>query len=186
MRPLRTRTQRRPKHQTRHRPDLLEETRLIYVCLKCGKSIRDKPSESRKYCSRSCYYQSLHQAKEANYGWKGNSAKVDTGNDRARRWFQKDPCSVCGGNGEIHHKDGNPLNNAAENIAHLCRKHHMIADGRLHALVHPSSKRLRRMADAVKRSYTPELRALRARQAAERWRERPLGWHKVGQPVQRS
>src|SRR5215831_6336561 len=32
---------------------------------------------------------------------------------------------------EIHHKDGNPTNNDPSNIEFLCRKCHMITDGRI-------------------------------------------------------
>jgi DNA-directed RNA polymerase subunit RPC12/RpoP len=173
---------------------LLGEARLNYICLGCGKSIRDKPSEPRKYCSQSCYHSSIDQRREKNYAWKGDAAKVDTGNDRARRWYpNRAACEVCGSSvTEIHHRDGNPLNNAPGNVAYLCRRDHMIADGRLQTLAQPSPDSLQRRADAVRRSYTPELRALRRRQAADRWRERPSGWakagtiHKVGVPVQRS
>lgn len=40
-------------------------------------------------------------------------------------------CEVCGAKAERHHKDDNQLNNARENIAFLCRKHHFEADGRM-------------------------------------------------------
>jgi NMD protein affecting ribosome stability and mRNA decay len=33
-----------------------------------------------------------------------------------------------------HHKDGNDLNNQADNIAKLCRRCHLLADGRLEVL----------------------------------------------------
>ena len=69
--------------------------------------------------------------RDQNPNWKGNDAVTHTGNSRARRWYGKRSCNKCGAeNSEIHHKDGNTLNNSPENIQHLCRKHHMIADGR--------------------------------------------------------
>ena len=43
------------------------------------------------------------------------------------------PCVKCRAKGERHHVDGNPLNNVPENIAWLCRHHHMELDGRLEA-----------------------------------------------------
>lgn len=41
-------------------------------------------------------------------------------------------CEDCGGTAtDRHHKDGNATNNVRENIATLCRRCHMRADGRL-------------------------------------------------------
>jgi len=71
-----------------------------------------------------------------NPNWKGDQCAMRTGNDRARRIFKSTPpCMKCGApKSERHHIDGNPRNNAQENIAFLCRRHHMEADGRLEAL----------------------------------------------------
>lgn len=68
-----------------------------------------------------------------NPNWKGDSVPKHRGNERCRYLYeQSGPCEVCGeANAERHHKDGNPLNNAPGNIAFLCRRHHMEADGRL-------------------------------------------------------
>jgi len=42
------------------------------------------------------------------------------------------PCNICGKEArDLHHKDGNPFNHSAENIQELCRKCHMVVDGRL-------------------------------------------------------
>jgi len=44
------------------------------------------------------------------------------------------PCEVCAHPmAERHHKDGNTANNARGNIAALCRRCHMEADGRIEA-----------------------------------------------------
>jgi hypothetical protein len=69
---------------------------------------------------------------EKNAMWKGDNIKwTDSARMRARNWFrEKQPCKLCGERGEIHHKDGNPLNNSGTNIDWLCRKHHMEVDGR--------------------------------------------------------
>ena len=67
-----------------------------------------------------------------NSQWKGRNIKhIDTARKRARHWYNKKPCEICGNsNSEIHHKDNNPLNNDIANIQWLCRKHHMRIDGR--------------------------------------------------------
>ena len=57
--------------------------------------------------------------------WKGDKATDNSGRERARRLFPTK-------NGtEIHHVDGNPLNNDPANIRILTRRGHMIVDGRL-------------------------------------------------------
>lgn len=57
--------------------------------------------------------------------WKGADTTKNTGRDRARRWNPPQPCQVCGATkSEIHHVDGNTLNNAPSNLMHLCRPHH--------------------------------------------------------------
>jgi hypothetical protein len=53
---------------------------------------------------------------------------------RAQRRFRLGPCKECGKNGtERHHKDGDPFNNAEGNVDILCRRCHMIVDGRTEA-----------------------------------------------------
>jgi len=70
------------------------------------------------------------------YAWKGDEANDVTKRqrvDNARAWG---PCVKCGAQGtDRHHKDGNPGNNIPENIEVLCRRCHMIEDGRLDALI---------------------------------------------------
>ena len=69
---------------------------------------------------------------EQNSNWRGDQASPFSGRDRARRMYPfPKPCAVCGLKAERHHKDGDALNNEPWNIDWLCRKHHMIADGRI-------------------------------------------------------
>jgi len=68
---------------------------------------------------------------ENNSNWSADTTKQSTGRMRAERWYPNQPCSVCGSYGERHHIDGNTFNNETDNIAFLCRKHHMEVDGRL-------------------------------------------------------
>jgi hypothetical protein len=66
---------------------------------------------------------------------KGDNATTKAGRTRALRMFPvlPDGCETCGAGKRLdrHHKDGNTLNNNRDNIAFLCRKCHMAADGRL-------------------------------------------------------
>jgi hypothetical protein len=56
-----------------------------------------------------------------------------TGRGRARALYPLEPCEVCGktgsGRGSIdrHHRNSDRLDNAPENIAFLCRRHHHAA-----------------------------------------------------------
>jgi len=70
---------------------------------------------------------------EAHYAWKGNAISDIIGRQRARRLYPViGPCERCGSpKSERHHIDGNPRNNARENISILCRKCHMIVDDRI-------------------------------------------------------
>lgn len=67
------------------------------------------------------------------YNWTGDAVSEKAGRKRALRAYPTiGPCEACGATKtERHHKDGNTANNAPDNIAALCRRCHMIADGRL-------------------------------------------------------
>ncbi len=65
---------------------------------------------------------------------KGPPTLDASGREWARKHYGKKPCRVCGRVGEIHHKDGNALNNEPTNIEWLCRRHHIEGDGRLSRL----------------------------------------------------
>ena len=64
--------------------------------------------------------------------FKGDNVSMDVGRARARRMYPSRPCEVCGKTkAEHHHKDGNTRNNDLDNIQFLCRRCHMILDGRM-------------------------------------------------------
>lgn len=67
------------------------------------------------------------------HAWRGDSAVSTAKRARAqRRYSLEGGCQDCGKPAtDRHHKDGNTGNNIASNIAILCRRCHMIADGRL-------------------------------------------------------
>lgn len=125
---------------------------VCLTCQHCGVQYKVKPSRATisKFCSRKCkddHGLSLETRQKIgaklskerperrgplNPNWKGNNATANTGRDRARHLYAvRQPCQVCGSSAERHHIDGNPLNNAPENIAWLCRRHHQERDGRM-------------------------------------------------------
>lgn len=69
-----------------------------------------------------------------NARWAGDEVSIQGGRLRARRMYpgqhvcERDGCTR---KAERHHKDGDTKNNAPENIAFLCNKHHKEADGRM-------------------------------------------------------
>lgn len=88
-----------------------------------------------KYIKRGYPKQNLKIRGENNYNWKGNDVKtMDVARCRARRMFQIKGklCEKCESKAtDRHHKDSNPLNNNEKNISFLCRRCHMVEDGRL-------------------------------------------------------
>ncbi len=66
---------------------------------------------------------------EKNPMWKGDEASVASGCARARRMYDAPEKH------DIHHIDGNTLNNAPDNILILKRRKHMEKDGRLSKMI---------------------------------------------------
>lgn len=74
---------------------------------------------------------------DAHPQWKGDAASDHAKRERLRRRVPAaDACERCGARAadgakvERHHRDGDPGNNAPENVAHLCTMCHMTVDGR--------------------------------------------------------
>ena len=71
--------------------------------------------------------------------WKGAAALEGSKRVRAQRAYDLAgvTCEYSGGcskrAAERHHGDGDPGNNDRSNVAFLCRRHHMLIDGRLAA-----------------------------------------------------
>lgn len=94
----------------------------------------------RIYCSMACLN---HWAPRRilrgpdNPQWKGDNLKWrESGHGRCRKMYALGPCAICGKQAiDRHHKDGNTVNNAPENVQILCRRCHMTVDGRMPAFV---------------------------------------------------
>lgn len=69
---------------------------------------------------------------ENHYAWKGDAARSVTKRQRASNYNRQGECERCGKPGyDKHHRDGDPGNNDPRNVEWLCRRCHMVADGRL-------------------------------------------------------
>ena len=102
-----------------------------------AKSIGRKLSEEAKAKLRNIHRSEATKEKlrrshmgERNVRWKGDKATAHAGRNRAQKLFK------CPKGKDRHHIDGNPLNNAPENIAIETRKQHMILDGRIEKIRH--------------------------------------------------
>jgi 5-methylcytosine-specific restriction endonuclease McrA len=112
------------------------------VCPSCQAVFLRRPSVigTVNYCSRACFADAIRglpgRSGEAHPRWKGNEATIGAGHMRAIAAFGAQPCAVCGASPDDvrihrHHRDQNPLNNAATNIAFLCPTHHAAEHKRL-------------------------------------------------------
>ena len=69
------------------------------------------------------------------HAFKGEDIVIKSGRTRALRRYSRKPCEICGSpKAERHHKDDNTANNTPGNIRFLCRRCHMLEDGRLDGL----------------------------------------------------
>jgi AP2 domain len=67
------------------------------------------------------------------FNWKGDKVQPQSGRMRALKQFpEMDKCQRCEESPAVdrHHVDNDTLNNSAENVRFLCRRCHMIEDGR--------------------------------------------------------
>lgn len=91
------------------------------------------PPRKRGYTQTTEHIAKRKRCGSDHYGWLGDSVSTKGGRTRALRAFKNiGPCIECGNpKAERHHKDDNTANNDPDNIAVLCRRCHMVADGRL-------------------------------------------------------
>lgn len=98
-------------------PRLKPEARY---CEYCGKILIQNPKEKpvqlakRRFCDRTC----SKMLKEPSYGAQGYRVKK----------FRKEICAICGKKSvrhDVHHIDGNRLNDFPENVQTLCHSCHL-------------------------------------------------------------
>ena len=99
-------------------------------CAHCGERLARKrlPSgdlesllhfKRRKFCNQACMGQAFDQRHSAEVGWSAAHSV-------ARSLVPMGPCNRCGKQSarDVHHKDGNHLNNSPENLERICRSCH--------------------------------------------------------------
>ncbi len=104
------------------------------IATKTQNSIGHKKGESVRFIRGHSLKKILGLNIENKNGmWKGDDAKPLSARMRAiRRYPINKTCERCGNKAtDRHHKDGNLYNFDKENILMLCRRCHMIKDGRL-------------------------------------------------------
>lgn len=102
---------------------------------KRGVDIPPKP-HPRGYTQQPEHIAAMVKAGSEHPQWRGDQVSVRGGRTRALRLYPDiGPCTRCGSaNTERHHIDENTANNDPDNIAILCRRCHMVEDGRLDAV----------------------------------------------------
>ena len=94
------------------------------ACPSCGK----RKGKDNRFCQE-C---SPLKQDAFHYCWKGENASPTSKRKRAQRRYPMGPCEQCGKPGrDRHHINGDINNNRPDNIAILCRRCHMQADGRM-------------------------------------------------------
>lgn len=116
--------------------DCYNEARAVKPreCLTCGDQFMPSKRHGR-FCSISC-----SRKAERNPMWRGKEVDKEAARARARRLYSLDgiACEYQGCEElakDRHHINGDTRNNDRSNIRFLCRRHHMVEDGRLDALM---------------------------------------------------
>ena len=108
-------------------------------CLNCGKKLTKRQT---KYCSNTC--QKEYEFQQRIIKWKNGQLSGYSGTNISpyvrRYMLEKNnySCEICGWNKinpfsgnsplEVHHKDGNFMNNKEENLQVLCPNCHSLTD----------------------------------------------------------
>ena len=92
-----------------------------------------KPGPKKGYKQSSEHIAARTKWGPDHHAWKGDAIIPKSGRSRAiRKYPTIGACQLCAAKrAERHHIDGNTANNDPSNIAIVCRKCHMLADGRL-------------------------------------------------------
>lgn len=98
-----------------------------------GENVPKLPAGQKKgYKQTPEHIQKRKRFGVGHHSWKGDDIIVKSGRTRALRGYAPRACEVCDNpKAERHHKDGNTRNNTPDNVRFLCRKCHMVEDGRL-------------------------------------------------------
>lgn len=110
----------------------------IRTCVICGNTFTYKQTRGKLVCSDICYRKYMSKIRfgkgnpRFNNGWRQYRNKMD----------DKTNCYVCGCGGklEIHHRDKNKRNNDLSNLMRICRRCHMMLDGRMSNLKNHNSQ----------------------------------------------
>lgn len=127
------------------------------ACVRARKTMKT-PSTGSKY-----------KQGEGHYAWKGDDARPETKRERAQRRYSLSACERCGGSAiDRHHRDEDTGNNAPSNVWRLCRRCHMVVDGRLErfvAMAKASAAKRRKPPKpcAICERVTPRKRLMRGR-----------------------
>lgn len=111
--------------------------RITEPCPRCGEPKGQRAQHCRACCARM-------KSGAGHWNWRGDAASPTAARQRTQKAYPLGPCVQCGRPGtDRHHIDGHTVNNIPENIRILCRRCHMLEDGRLAAFP--------RSADATRR-----------------------------------
>lgn len=114
-----------------------QRARVALVCEICGKTFSQMRSQShQRFCSRKCYgkWSQKHRLGPNSANWKGGSSYITHPpefNARLKRRVRKrdgNQCQVCYTRKpglDVHHIDGNKMNNPESNLVTLCHPCHM-------------------------------------------------------------
>ena len=109
---------------------------VINICVICKKEFIHT-RRSHQTCSKKCFYELLSIGKIG----KLNPMFSDGCRQYVRLMSNINLCQNCGRKYhlDIHHKDGNHNNNVKENLLKVCRRCHMLLDGRMKNLNYNNS-----------------------------------------------
>ena len=114
---------------------------MTHICLNCGKQFKPSRNSTGKYCSLQC--QQDYQHKQRVIAWKNGETNGLSGEYSLAKYIRRymlekagHRCERCGwcevhpvtGKSplEVHHKDGNYLNNSEDNLEVLCPNCHSL------------------------------------------------------------
>lgn len=114
-----------------------------YYCLNCGKEMVFSPRSLNKFCSR--HWKNEYEYNEYIKRWRNGEENGLSGNYNISKYIRKyifekneNKCEICGWDKinpytnkiplQIHHKDGNCLNNKEENLELLCPSCHSLTE----------------------------------------------------------